>query len=372
MERIVAIQKEDYRNLAAFLITFWKVDLIYWIDRFNFVWDKNPVFVEEPQRGFIVKKNGDILGFVGHFPTKFKMNTRNMLCSNGFSFLLDERLRGTGLAKQIAALYMETFKDNIHITTTPNKISSKILKSFRYQLLPRGLGDYNSYTIVSINKANTFKFFLHLLKHSKSVTALNTFHYNFSRYALHVTKKKLGKQLTENTPFKIIKIDKAGKNFDELWEFTKNQYQFTNIRNSDIINWYLCPTQYANREIYAIYKNNRLSGYTITRLTRFKNTRILLCIDIWTKKEDRENLIRNLVIFSKKQAEKKNCDVLLLPYFSKDLSIIYNNLGYGYKAIGAKRNDFFLNPKNVECMMTDQNMFITYMNGDKFLSKNAI
>lgn len=361
------IKKEDYTELATFMTTYWPFGRQYWLDRFLFLWDKNPAFVEDPVRGIVVKDNGRIAGFIGKFPVKFQLNGQKTVSSNGIGLLLDPSLRGSGLGKKLKDKHTELSKGKLIFATSPNKISLKINKSIGFKLLPRGIGDYNKYALLPISASNSLKLMLHLFKNSRSLAPLSVTGHNLSiMREKFFSKKKLQKNYN-----KTLRIYNAEYEFDLLWDETKNLYKNTNIRDAAIVNWYLQPTKYAEREVYATYSRDTLMGFIVVRPTMFKGLRLMLCVDLWVRPENRKNTIKSLITFAEEQAEEKKYSAILLPHFSKALSRDLDEIGL-FKIIGAKRNDLYLKPKNSGAVIVEENSYFTYMNGDRFLGRFAI
>ncbi len=367
MVTIDKIKKEDYPELASFMTTHWPHGKQYWLDRFLFLWDKNPAFSEDPIRGVVVKDNDRILGFIGKFPVKFLLNGNATVSSNGIGLLLDSSLRGSGMGKKLKDKHTELSKGKFIFATSPNKISLKINKALGFKLLPRDIGTYNLYSLLPVNASNSLKLMFHLFKVSRSLAPLSVTNHN-----LGVMKNKLfSKHILQDNSDKTLKIHHAGDEFDLLWDKTKNLYKNTNIRNAEIINWYLQPTKYAEREVYATYSRDTLMGFIVVRPTMFKGLRLMLCVDLWVRPENRKNTIKSLITFAEEQAEEKKYSAILLPHFSKALSRDLDGIGL-FKIIGAKRNELYLKPKNYEAIIEDENSYFTYMNGDRFLSRFTI
>lgn len=359
------IQKEDYQELATFLAFHWKHESRFWLERFQFLWDKNPCFPQDPIRGLVAKQDNIIKGFIGKFPVKIQLDGQETVSSNAIGMLLDPDLRGTGLGKQLKDKHTELSRGKLVFATSPNKISMKINTSLGFKLLPRGIGNYNLYSIVPIRRWGSTKLYSYLLgsslKSSGSILPLKVIGADFYRNKQHKKFKTL----------RAEKIDHAGEEFDRLWTSTKTIYKNTHIRNAEIINWYLLPTQYADREVYAAYEKNELAGYIVVRLSSFKAVQFMLCLDLWLKPDNHQNTIINLIHFAKEQALDKDCSALLLPHFSKSLSDTLDKMGL-IKAIGTKRNDLFLKPQTFNGPINVENSYFTYMSGDRFLVKAII
>ena len=358
MTRIEPMQLGDYQSTAEFLAKNWDKDISYWLNRFKYLWDKNPAFPEDPHRGYVVKKNGNIAGFCGYFPTKFLLNKREAIASNGFGLVVDPMLSGSGLGVKLKYKHAQLSKDKISFATTANASSLKINYAMGYRLMPRGIEDYNLYSVVPITYWGTLKLFFYYSKLSRSVYTLKKL---ISNLGIIKNKLKYSNSIISN----VENVDNAGQEFDDLWENTKHLYSNTNIRNSDIINWYLLKTHKVNREMYAYYFNNEVYGYIIVKESAFRRIRYMLCIDLWVRKEMDQKVISSLIYYAKKQAINKNCHALLIPIFSIYISLILDKLGL-LKLVGGKRNDMYMINKKLAVNITENNSYFTLMHGDRF------
>ncbi len=362
------IKKEDYLELAAFLNSYWPSGKKAWLERFLFLWDKNPAFSEDPIRGVVVKDDGRISGFIGKFQVRFQLNGQETVSSNGIGLLLDPSLRGSGMGKKLKDKHTELSRGKFIFATSPNKNSLKINKSIGFKLLPREIGNYNKYTLLPISASNSLKLLLYLFKASKSLAPLSVTSHNLGAMK---SRLLLSNNDLQKSSHKTLRISNAGDEFDLLWDETKNLFKNTNIRDAATINWYLLSTQHAEREIYATYNRAKLMGFIVVRPTFFKGIRLMLCVDLWVRSDNRKDTIMSLLTFAKKQAIENKYNAILVPHFSEMLSRDLDEIGL-FKVIGAKRNDLYLKPKNSEAIIADESSYFTYMNGDRFLSRFAI
>ena len=86
----------------------------------------------------------------------------------------------------------------------------------------------------------------------------------------------------------VVRLDRADEAFDGLWEATKHQYENTNVRTSEVINWYCFGNPLNKKELFGCYRHGELVGYQICGQSRNPRAKILDCIDLWTATEDLE------------------------------------------------------------------------------------
>jgi hypothetical protein len=82
-----------------------------------------------------------------------------------------------------------------------------------------------------------------------------------------------------NFTMHVQPIERADRRFDELWERTRYLYANTNIRTSEIINWYCFDNQFFNKIVFGYFIHDRLFGYVI--FVDDKESNALRCFDLW-------------------------------------------------------------------------------------------
>ena len=363
MTEIEEITKDDYIQLAHFLSENLKYDSGFWIERFDFLWDKNPAFDENQTRGLVLKKNQAIKGFIGKFPAKFMLNGIETTSSNGIGLVIDKSLRGSGLGKKLKDEHRKISDGQFIFATSSNEIALKINRSLGFKLLPRGIGDHNVYSMVSFDAIKSLKLYSYLFKNIKS---------KYLIYAIQEmpSLRKLVYHREVNID-NICTIQKTSSKFDIFWENTKSIYKYTNIRDSSVIQWYLIPTKYSEREIYAEVKDDKILGFIVVRMSHIKKILFMLSIDLWVDKRNAEGTIEKLIYYAAEMAKSKGCSLLLSPHFSQNLGKIYDKFGL-IKLFGRKRNDLYFALDYDDNYIEYNNSYFTYMSGDKFLGKKLI
>jgi hypothetical protein len=247
-------------------------------------------------------------------------------------------------------------------------MSQKINEKLGYELLPRGIGDYNLYSLVPLNKLKSAQLAVLLLASSKAFKPIGS---TISQTAKFMCRRLKARKQNISHAYRVQKISYADESFDLLWEETKGLYPNTNVRNAEILNWYLLPTQYANREIYACYKKDELTGFIVVRTSSYKRIPFMLCVDLWVRSEDEYETISSLLVFAKDEAQRKSLKAFVVPHFSNHLSNTFYNLDF-YNLLGKKRNDYFSVPEKHYKNMSNGEIYLTYINGDRFLGKYII
>ena len=77
-------------------------------------------------------------------------------------------------------------------------------------------------------------------------------------------------------------IEEADYLFDELWDSTKTKFLNTNVRTSEILNWYCSNKGTTNNIIFGCYQENKLLGYLLCTCEDGDNIfKRITVVDFW-------------------------------------------------------------------------------------------
>ena len=256
---IKEIQDSDYDNIAFFLsefpndnlsLTEWKKRLYYW-------WNLNPAYSNNHIRGLILLYGENIVGFAGNIPTKMIWDGEEKIVINGTTWRVLSEHRKQSM--ELWFKHRELTSDYIYFNTTPNEFVKVLLRKlnfYEYRITKYWFYYFGcSQTLIHYPIVNIGIFLFKLLERG-IVNSLNLFHRD-------VVLKNDISPLEEE----II---------DELWNKHKNDFLFTNIRNSSYIKW----IKKTKQVLYVSYKKE-IIGYIILRIDDKKKSIIL--VDYWSK-----------------------------------------------------------------------------------------
>ena len=343
MAEVFSVTPDDINELSLFLSNIQAEttrDQEYWLDIFNLWWNNNPAFSTNVERGWILREKGEIVGFLGILPTGFQLLGEKITVLNSTTWEVLPEYRNESirlLFKQINAS-----KDTILFNTTANKGVVKILKSLKFQLLPRGKNtpNRNKISLVIVNFENVLKSKLDSNSLIRSIMKLCI---PILRIFNSLYLRKLRKSELTN----VKQVTKADSLFDQLWESTKRVYPNTNIRTADVINWCCFEKEDSKKRLFGYYKNNQLLGYMICRSHKPEKVRIFECIDLWFD-PTAKHVIGSLINFTIKYARENSLDIIILPHFNSEIGEYFRGLGLftvkfplniEYFKVNAKMND---------------------------------
>ncbi len=105
----------------------------------------------------------------------------------------------------------------------------------------------------------------------------------------------------------ITKIDKFTKEFDELWNELKENFNIALTRNSEYLNWRFVKKPGYDYEIFSLRKNSELIGYAVTYNYNYKDLEIMLIMDLLVTNHS-EKYAKYLISHCVKEAKSKNLD----------------------------------------------------------------
>jgi hypothetical protein len=152
MMTIATVTEEDIIPLAEFLqngIPFKATTKETWLRRFEIWWNVNPAWTDRFPRGWILKNDSSIVGFIGNIPVKFRICGEEKIAVAAVTWYVDPSVRGVSSLRlfnafqkqNYASLYLFNSDSEplIHIVTK-NKFNEYVLPRFRmkyFSLLDR-------------------------------------------------------------------------------------------------------------------------------------------------------------------------------------------------------------------------------------------
>ncbi|MBA4147305.1 MAG: hypothetical protein H0X66_04255 [Verrucomicrobia bacterium] len=320
ISEVSTVQSEDYAELATFLASFPAETRSKerWLGRFRIWWDINPAFAGAPSRGWILRQQEKIVGFLGTIPMKIQLGGKETICFGGTTWrvLPDHR----GMSMFLKRRQMQDQKDHLHVTTTPRPEVAKMLELLRYQRIDRG-GGTNEQSVVVLN----FEKFLRMKFDGRFAGAqiawgfaliLQCFQSLFQCFTLGKSRRA-----------DVREISKADRAFDELWERTRSRYLNTNIRTSEMLNWYCFSAKEPAKTLLGYYEGDTLFGYMMLSSSGERAMQIMECVDLWIDPaRDEVSTLRALVGKAVKYARRNSFDRLVFPHFNGQTAASYRKL----------------------------------------------
>jgi GNAT superfamily N-acetyltransferase len=359
------VKPADTGNLLSFLRdVFDGSSAEFWRNWLSLIWDENPAFRENHPRGVLAEHDGKIVGFIAWFPVMLQFRGEEIVSSNGGGLAVHRDFRRRGIATALRKRHLDISGDTFVFATTPgNPITLRINQKQGFKLLPNNV-HYRHYFysifIIDPNEWLKLRYVSHLSKALPFCSKVMCFlldRYQSSRL------RTFRKRLSQGRDLMVKEVREAGASFDVLWEETKHYHTITNVRSSEVINWYLNPKNKARKRLYACYREKKLIGYMIFVEREIRGIKALFCADVWYK-TDEGSVLERILHFAIGQARKMACGAVVLPNYTKELSTHFSMLGLA-KIRDEKRNEFYRAPGWMERLIDEDNSYFVYIQGDR-------
>ena len=299
---IIALSDDQQDKLIEFLTRFDinKRSKDYWRNRLLLWWDKNPSFTAKDVKGWILIERGEIVGFIGNIPLHFQLSGKKLKVYAGTTWNVDKPYRN----KSISLLFksLEVAKETILFSTTAGGDIEKINKTLNYrQLVDEEVVGYSFIVI---------KIFRYLRQKWSKYSMGFIFACIFSPILKLIQSYKLINQDFQ----KVKNINFADSRFDDLWNRTKHIYGTTNIRTSEIINWYCFNSEPFKKMLFGYFDNDLLYGYAIF-INKDKVLKELELVDLWID-PTKKNTVNQLLNYSVNYGLKNGFDRVIFPHWS--------------------------------------------------------
>jgi len=247
-------------------------------NNWDWLWRENPAYSEEWPLGWVLEKNGKIVGYLGNVPLKYCINGKNIRVACARGYVVDPEARSFSL--KIASSFFYQKNADLLIISSANEFSAKVYKMFQAIPLPKELYNNSLFWIIEskgfLRSALTKK--LGFTKFFSSISSicispfLNSWLKISEKINLNFYKKWEGQ-------IKLISVNEIDEKFDHFWECKKLELSNTilGVRNSKIIRWHygkMFNSRDQKTTIFTAIEKGELLGYLI--LDRVDNPSILL------------------------------------------------------------------------------------------------
>ena len=256
------IQDSDYDRIADFHSTFPDDNLSSdeWKKLLNFWWDQNPAYSKGYPRGVVGLKDNKVIGFTGNIPTRMLWSGKEIVVSNGTTWRVLPEYRKISMV--ISGKNDELTRGFVKFNTTANELVQKLLIIYKWS---------------QFTSAEDFYYYL---GNSQCLSKPKIYHIiAILQKILVVPLNSLSMILPKRVFIRADVNNTMLKEVDKLWSLHKDEFQFTNVRDSRYLNW---MSKLKNKTIYYIFYKNEMKGFIIlsTYLNTYKEKSVML-VDYW-------------------------------------------------------------------------------------------
>ena len=252
------IEDYDYEDIATFYSIFSNDSQTkeFWIRRLLLWWDDNPAYKYGHPRGVIAQVDGKIVGITCNFPTRIIWEGKPQIVINGSSWKVLPEYRKFSI--DIWEKHREITNNYIMFNTTPNSFVRKLLVTTKQQEL-------------NVTKSYYYYFgFPKSLFHSLSLIAISSISKIMVKGAVKLSNLK-----ERDIELKIIPIDYVKNEIDKLWIEHRNDFLYTNIRDSAYLKWIS-----SKNDVLFVYLRKEFKGFLIFNIDPQK--REVMLVDFWS------------------------------------------------------------------------------------------
>lgn len=357
MPEVAPVSLTDYASLSRFLTNFpddESGNAVAWIDRMRSWWDLNPAYDPSLARGWLLREQGEIVGFLGSIPWRFQLDGLETTVFAGTTWRVLPDYRGLSFA--LKRRQMDEQAGALHLSTTPRAEVARLLAKLGYTPLHDGTDD-ETHSAIFLNVAKVLRLKLDgkpaarvLARHA--APALNAFQ--------HFRLRRLRNCAHE----KVRELPRADAAFDELWERTRTQHPSTHVRTAEAVNWYCFSTAGRRKSLLGYFDGDRLAGYMILLPAERRGLRICECVDLWIEAGPaREWILGALVEKARQCAVAASFDLVHLPHFGRATAAAYRGFGL-LPRTGPQRPAFYTGPTALMERVTPANSYFVLAEGD--------
>lgn len=229
---------KDYEAAAIFLekITREVFKKEFWLDRFEYWWDKNSAMTEGIDRGWILRcKDGGVGGFMGNIPVRYyiKGQERTVCCMTSWYV-------GEAYSKRSLELLIPFIKQKVPallLDTTPIEKVVKILLQLGFKSLEKGWLKRDAFY-----PTDMAEFWNFLTERFESKKVMTVFFRLAGLFAIPAVKLyqmlcKLRLPAIEKK-YTFSEIKRFDNSYALLWDKLKEKYDTLIVRNETTLNWF--------------------------------------------------------------------------------------------------------------------------------------
>ena len=320
MPEISHVSLTDYAALSTFLADFpgdESGSADSWLRRMHTWWDLNPAFDEDFARGWLLREQGKIVGFLGSIPWKFQLGGRETTVFAGTTWRVLPEYRGMSIA--LKRRQMEEHGDVLHFSTTPRAEVERLLTSCS-ATRRCAAGKATNRTAPSSWTSRSW-----CGPSSMAGPRPGPWRRAPRRPLDAIQKLRMRRLSAAARTRKSAKLHQADAAFDDLWERTRSRYPSTHVRTAEAINWYCFSSPDFEKTLLGYFDGERLAGYIVFLSTERRGVRFFECVDLWIESGPRREVILGALIEKARRcAEEASFDRMLpaalRPYDRRDLS----------------------------------------------------
>jgi hypothetical protein len=352
MAEISIVGPQDYADLAMFLSSFPGLAAArgFWDSRFSLWWEANPAFGPAVERGWLLRDQGRVVGFLGNVPSLFQLDGEPVTAYNASTWMVLPEYRGRSLElllRQLAAA-----RQTVLFNGTPTEAVARLIPGLGFKTFPWG---DNRKSFLALNPRRCLEDKLGAGLGGRLLSGLLA-------PVLHLLQRVRLRHLKESGQLQVRRVERADPEFDLLWEKTRRQFQQTNVRTSAVLRWQAFMDPFLDNRLLGCYEGGALLGYTLLKVRKRGDLAVLDCVDLWLD-QSRPEVAGALVAYACRYAALEKFDLISFPHFSRDWGLRLRR--WGFLEAAASHKGFFKAAVDINARIEAGPSYFTALQGDE-------
>lgn len=347
MACVESVTAGDYGQVALFLADFpgEKRDVDFWVERLRFWWDRNPAFDGRSHRGWVLRDDRRLTGFIGIVPTAFQLAGEETVVFSATTWrvIVDARAQSLRLLER----QLRAARDSVLFATTSRTTTLAVRKAFGFQPLPRRVAGQS---VVVLDGTKVLRHRLGARLTSRALT-------RGLAPVLRIAQAFRRRRSTVPEGIVARELSSADEAFDDLWRRTKPLVPNTNVRGSRWVEWYCFGCRGLPKTLIGAYAGDRLIGYAIWRLSGGEALKKLECLDLWGERAS-PGLVAALLDTSEQHARERGAHIMVVPHFDVWLGAELRALGLWRLPVRERQDYFRVSPRVAGRITADSSYFV--------------
>ena len=320
MITIDTVTEEDIIPLAEFLQNsppFKATTKETWLRRFEIWWNLNPAWTDRFPRGWILKNDSSIAGFIGNIPVKFLISGKEKIAVAAVTWYVDPSVRGMSSLRLFNAFQKQNYASlYLFNSDSPPLIHIVTKNKFKEYVLPRFQMKY-----LSLLDRTKVVFIMRKFLFAESITTTaeaSAFMVRFGQLLrAYVYQKPLMQTGTEPNKDYITSIcTSCDDAFSRIWDRSLDACDIALSRDTQTLNWIYFSSIEPNERVVIQCRrshDNSLAGYMVFDIMRktASDVGMMHLMDMCLADED-PYLLASLVSFAGKIGKERKAALLAI------------------------------------------------------------
>jgi len=312
------VEDRDLIHLAKFLPKgFPDTTKEFWLPLFEMWWTLNPAYTDDFPKGWLIEKNGLIIGFLGNIPAKFLVRGETKIAAASNSWYVDPSVRGI-FSLRLFNEFMKQKNVTLYLFKAEDESLREIMHKYKFEdhILPLSHKEY-VYIIDKKKVKSIFKSYILNYQMPKLSQFLEYFkRLGFLLFAYLYQKPVIRRVGLHEETYVSSLCTSCDDTFSKLWEPYLNTCDVTLSRDPKTLNWmYFSSARLYKRVMIQCHRtlDKTLAGYMAFDLISIKSSEggSMHLVDMCIENNDPQ-VMASLTSFAIKLGKQINAALLIV------------------------------------------------------------